>query len=281
MNYVRRRAREFAVGGTIAVGTAANGDALHAQETLTYYDAVNMAANLGKSFHRERHVTTQQVRKLMTDPERAHRMMVWMAPEKDGGDLERKRRLEEFEGVQLPKSLLRYPVKYDDDWIDGPNFHPKGCDARLPPIWPGAEFLNRYQVTQLYLQKAQQRGVESTNSPTWKLYGGALQILSEELRHHYTRGELWNADARKAFDDWNAKHPKGDKGKWLLDRFDECMHKNVLPKIEETLTIHKEGSENYRKNSKIPLKRPLGPMLRRDVPAPESIAVVNLWKTNE
>lgn len=271
---VTRKVRNFSAGIAVTLGSLTAAQEAPAQ---TYPETIEMARKLGTAFYPEREKTSLKIKKLCEDPEVAHKMMVWMAPEKDGGVLERTRRLEAIEEEQWPKSVGRYPVKFDDDWIDGANYHPKSCDVRLPQLWSGAEFLSNHQISNLYMQKAERRKIEATGSPTWKRYSGALQILSEELRDYYARGELWNPDARKAFDDWNAKNPTGDKGRWLLDRFDDRMENGVLPKIEKTLAPFKEGSEIYRKQNNLPLKRPMGPLLR-DIRPADTIPVVSVRK---
>ena len=290
---VGRRIGNVVTGVAVTAGSLLGSDTARAQETVpiapelvkkaegkekhpppNYEQTVALTHKLGSGAYHIRYGTALQMKNLFADSDVGHRMMVWAAPEKDGKVLERTRQIEELERMQMGKSLARYSVDYSNDWVDGTQFDDKGCEVRLPPMWPGAEALSHYQITRHYLEKAEKRGAKNTKSPDWERHRIGLQVLAEELRDHYGPGELWNDASRKAFDEWNRKNPKGDKGKWLLESFDERMRKRVLPKIEKMLEPYKRGSETYRKNSNLPLKRPMGPILRNGIIDPATVSVV-------
>ncbi len=291
---VGRGMRNIGTGVTVAAGFLLGGDGASAQETVpaapelvkktegkekilppTYDEAVKLTHKLGSSRYHTREETRMHMKDLFGNPDVGHRMMVWMAPEKDRHDLEMTKRIQEFEKLQIIKTLEGYPMnEYSDDWIDGTNYDSDGCHVRLPPMWEGAEFLKHHQITELYLGKASQRGFTGTGNPHWKQHGAALQILAEELRDHHGYEELWNAKARKEFDQWNLQNSRGDKGKWLLESFDERIKLRTMPKIEQMLEPYKRGSEKYRKSRNLPLKRPMGPMLRNGIIDPATIPLV-------
>ncbi len=193
--------------------------------------------------------------------------LIYLAPTTDDSrfpDAEGNRRAEAIiESKRDDLIAKHYRVELSaPGWVDGLNFN-TGLknDITLSPTLGGGTLRSR-AVIDHYLPMAQQSGAKSDGSPKWTDYEVGLNLLLDDMWRKGGKTVMWNAKAKKEYGDVLRKNPKLDRADWLKKRF----HRDMAEVMKEIHIVGEEfvtGSEEYRKNNKLPLLRPeIGPILR-------------------
>jgi hypothetical protein len=188
---------------------------------------------------------------------------MYLVPHLFTEDQEVKHRITKLVTKHLKGTLLeKYKDTYDDDWIDGPRFLEQPKNVSLPKIFPGAENMTLEDIIAYCKNRAHmERGAKSTGSPDWEDYRIGLQILAEMLYEYYALENFWTEKSAQEF----TLVPNEKKAEWL-DQHLESVVKKASELVVPHMEAYKIGSEKYRQDNNIPLKRPPGTKIHFEGP---------------
>ncbi len=228
---------------------------------LTLAEIVKLRGELDHERYPHREKATSVLRKRVNLD-----ALIYLAPLQKGPHEEGNRRV----GLLLqehyrPLVAKNFPVKLSaPGWSDGLSFHP-GLGGKVfdpPPLLGEGVPMQPWMISQHYRAQAQAKGAKCSGSPDWPDYKMALDDFLDDWRNYRAADALWNPKAEKDLSAWEKQNPGGDKAEWLRKRFAKEME-SVMNEVQGWGEEFVTGSEQYRKNARLPELRPKpGPEIR-------------------